>query len=132
MVFKIELLKQIIRFGLVGSSAALVNFSIVVALVETGLFTPLAANIFAFFIAFHVSYFGHRYWTFHRSSQPHKSAMPRLLLLSITNFIINEGIFYVFLNTFKLPYPIALFFTLAVLPVITFTINKLWVFRETT
>jgi putative flippase GtrA len=132
MALKIELLKQIIRFGLVGSSAALVNFSIVVALVESGLLTPLVANVVAFFIAFHVSYFGHRYWTFSRTSQTHKTAMPRLLLLSISNFIINEGIFYVFLNTFKLPYPLALFFTLAVLPVITFTINKLWVFREST
>ncbi|MES2218329.1 MAG: GtrA family protein [Pseudomonadota bacterium] len=130
MVLKIEFVKQVIRFVLIGSTAAMVNFSIVIALVESGLLSPLYANIIAFSIAFQVSYFGHRYWTFNRTVNTHKIAVPRLLLISGSSFIANEGIFYIFLNVFQLPYILALFLTLTVLPIVSFTFNKLWVFQE--
>jgi putative flippase GtrA len=113
----------------VGSSAALVNFTVVVIIVELGLLSPLLANVIAFFIAFQVSYFGHRYWTFQESVSLHRVAMPRLLLVSGLNFIANESLFYFFIHHFKLPYPIALLIVLATLPALTFTFSKLWVFR---
>ena len=118
------------RFGIIGSSAALVNFSIVVALVESGLVQqPLYANMVAFAFAFQVSYFGHRFWTFNETITEHRVAMPKLLLISGANFFANEGLFYFFLNTFQLPYPLALLLVLAILPVVTFTVSKLWIFR---
>ena len=130
MGLKNKLLLQIMRFGIFGGSAAAVNFSIVVALVESGLIQqPLYANMVAFVFAFQVSYFGHRYWTFSETIAEHRVAMPKLLLVSITNFFANEGLFYFFLNTFQLPYPLALLLVLAILPVVTFTFSKLWIFR---
>jgi putative flippase GtrA len=93
MVLTSKLLKQIIRFGIVGTSAALVNFSIVVLLVESGTLQPLYANMVAFVFAFQVSYFGHRFWTFHETITDHRVAMPKLLLISGTNFFANEGLF---------------------------------------
>ena len=130
MASKIEFFKQIIRFGIVGSTAAMINMSIVIALVESHLLPPLLANIIAFGCAFQVSYFGHRYFTFHRNINSHQRAAPRLLLVSTSNFIANEGLFYIFLNIVKLPYILALFVTLASLPIVSFTFNKLWVFHE--
>jgi putative flippase GtrA len=44
MASKIEFFKQIIRFGIVGSTAAMINMSIVIALVESHLLPPLLAN----------------------------------------------------------------------------------------
>lgn len=130
MDLKNKLLKQIMRFGIVGGSAAFVNFSIVILLVESGVLQqPLYANMIAFVFAFQVSYFGHRYWTFNGTVTEHRVAMPRLFVISGTNFIANEGLFYFFLNTFQLPYPLALLLVLAILPVVTFTFSKLWVFR---
>jgi putative flippase GtrA len=130
MDLKIKLLKQIMRFGIVGGSAAFVNFSIVVMLVESGVLQqPLYANMVAFVFAFQVSYFGHRYWTFSDTVTEHRVAMTRLLLVSGTNFFANEGLFYFFLNTFQMPYMLALLLVLAILPIVTFTFSKLWVFR---
>jgi putative flippase GtrA len=130
MDLKIKLLKQIMRFGIVGGSAAFVNFSIVVMLVESGLLKqPLYANMVAFVFAFQVSYFGHRYWTFSDTVTEHHVAMARLLLVSSANFFANEGLFYFFLNTFHMPYMLALLLVLAILPIVTFTFSKLWVFR---
>jgi putative flippase GtrA len=87
------------------------------------------ANIVAFALAFQVSYFGHRYWTFSHTVAEHRAAVPKLLLVSISNFFANEGLFYFFMSTFKLPYTVALLLVLAILPIVTFTFSKFWIFR---
>jgi putative flippase GtrA len=97
--------------------------------VESGVLPPLHANMVAFVFAFQVSYFGHRFWTFNETIIEHRVAMPKLLLISSANFFANEGLFYFFLNTFQLPYTVALLLVLAILPVVTFTVSKLWIFR---
>jgi putative flippase GtrA len=128
MALNNKLLSQLMRFGVIGASAAAVHFSIVVMMVEGGLLQPLLANVIAFMVAFQVSYFGHRLWTFQAQTQ-HRTAFPRLLLVSGTTFMANEGLFYLFMTLFKMPYASALFLVLAILPLFTFTASKLWVFR---
>lgn len=128
MVLKNSLFAEFIRFGVIGMTAAAVHFSIVVLLVESHTLPPLMANVFAFFIAFQVSYFGHRQWTFGAETN-HSIAMPKLLLISFSVFMANEGSYYVLMSAFHLPYALALFIVLAVLPVFTFTLSKFWVFR---
>jgi putative flippase GtrA len=128
MGLKSKLFWQLVRFVVIGASAALVNFAIVVALVESHLLQPLSANVVAFIIAFQISYWGHRHWTFAATNQ-HKIAVPRLLIVSISNFFINQSLFYILLYQYHLHYMIALLIVLATLPLITFTINKFWVFK---
>lgn len=123
------LLLQLMRFGVVGLSAALVHFSIVVALVEWQNLQPMLANVVAFCVAFQVSYWGHRYWTFSNTQQRHTVAFPRLLLVSGATFLANESLFYIFMTQFHLPYIPALIFVLSVLPLAVFTMNKFWVFE---
>ncbi len=125
----LPLLFQITRFGLVGVTAAIIHFSIVVFLVEVYLLQPLIANIIAFCIAFQFSYWGHRKITFYGSLQKHSVAMRRLLIVSIGAFAINESLFYLLMSQFYLSYPVALFIVLTILPGIVFTINKMWVFE---
>lgn len=129
MVLKNKLFRQLIRFGMVGASAATVHFSIVISLVEVGLMQPLIANVVGFLVAFQVSYWGHRYWTFHETSALHRIALPKLLLVASSGFAANESLFYIFTVVFNLPYPLALFLILSILPAINFTLSKLWVFR---
>lgn len=124
-----SLLSQLARFGVVGFTAATVHYSIVVALVQAFSYEPLIANIFAFLISFQISYFGHRRFTFSGTTTMHTIALPRLLLLQIFNFVANESLFY-FLLSLNLPYQLALVIVLATLPLFTFTVSKLWVFRH--
>ncbi len=119
---------QLARFGLVGASAAVVHFSMVVLLVETRWLQPLVANLVAFSLAFQVSYWGHRTWTFSGTQQKHSVAFPRLLLVSSLAFAANESLFYLLMSQFKLTYMPALLIVLSILPLAVFTINKLWVF----
>jgi putative flippase GtrA len=129
MASKTNLIKQIIQFGIVGVTAALVHFTVVVSLVELYLLRPLIANIAAFLVAFNVSYLGHRNFTFRGTTTRHQVAIPRLFFTSCGLFAANEGLFYFFMNVTKLPYTAALLLVLFILPVVTFMINKLWVFR---
>lgn len=122
------MIKQLFRFGLVGILAAAVHMGIVVLIVQTWLIEPLIANVFAFAFSFQVSYWGHRLWTFEGTTALHRDAFPKLVFIQAINFAANETLFYTFLSM-DLPYPIALFITLAILPVFTFFSSKLWVFR---
>lgn len=128
LLSSVPFIKQIFRFGIVGLSAAIIHFSTVVYLVQTLTFDPLLANIFGFILAFQMSYWGHRLWTFNATETLHRAALPKLLFIQIICLIANEFLFYIFLML-NIPYPIALFFVLAILPVFTFASSKLWVFR---
>ena len=119
---------QLFRFGIVGLTAAAIHISIVIALVQHAQLVPLVANAFAFCISFQMSYWGHRLWTFNDTDTLHRTALPKLLIVQILNFIANESLFYVFLSL-NIPYPVALVFVLTILPIFTFVSSKLWVFR---
>jgi putative flippase GtrA len=127
--FSMALFWQLARFGIVGLSAAVVHFSVVVLLVESHHMQPLIANIIGFCTAFQISYWGHRQWTFNGTTQKHTIAFPRLLLVSVLAFIANEGMFYLLMEQFALPYPVALILVLSILPLVVFVVNKLWVFE---
>lgn len=121
---------QLARFGIVGGCAAGVHFSVLVFFVEIGHLKPLYANMIAFMFGFQVSYWGHRYITFAGTTTSHSVALPRLFLVCFSGFIANEGLFYVFLVLFGLPYPIALILVLSILPLANFTLGKFWVFAK--
>lgn len=125
---KKALLSQVCRFGLVGVAAAVIHLSVVVLLVQSTDMAPLIANIFGFAIGFQMSYWGHRLWTFKATTSLHRVAFPKLLLIQILNFAANETLFYLFL-LLNLPYAVALFIVLAILPLFTFVASKLWVFN---
>jgi putative flippase GtrA len=129
MVLKNSFFTQLLRFGTIGSMAALVHLTVVMSLVEAQLLTPLTANVIAFSLAFQVSYWGNRSWTFHLTSAEHHVAIPRLFLVAGSGFIANEGLFYLFMRNFNLPYPIALILVLSILPIVTFSLSKFWIFR---
>jgi len=122
------MIKELYRFGVVGFLAALVHVSLVIALVQALVVSPLIANVLAFGVAFQVSYWGHRHWTFPQTQTLHRDAFLKLMIVQIINFAANETLFYIFLML-HLPYPLALILVLSILPVFTFISSKLWVFR---
>jgi len=127
-IIKSPMIQQLTRFGVVGCSAAVINFFIVVALVHLFTFPPLLANAFAFLIAFQISFLGHKYWTFGHDGG-HFSTMSKFFIVAIASFFLNEALFAFFLHTEHLFYPIALGITLMLVPPITFVFSKIWAFR---
>lgn len=119
---------QIARFITVGLTAACVHFSVVVMLVQLFHYAPLAANVGGFIVSFQVSYWGHRIWTFNATEVLHREAYPRLVMVQLLSFSLNESLYYYFLSQ-HLPYQLALLIVLTILPVFTFLTSKFWVFQ---
>lgn len=119
---------QLFRFGITGTTAALVNFFSVVLIVEYAHLQPLVANIFAFLLAFNVSYFGHRFWTFGHKSHGRES-LPKFFTISITCFFLNEGLFALLLAKTQLHYTWALIITILIVAILSFVLSKLWAFK---
>jgi putative flippase GtrA len=123
----INMFFQLARFGAVGLAATCVHWSTVAITVPLGLH-PLQANVVAFLIAFNVSYWGHRRWTFN-AVRPHRSALPRFLLTACSSFSLNQTMFYLFLTYTTLDYRVSLLIVLACVSALTFVVSRQWAFR---
>lgn len=121
--------KQLLKFGIVGTSAAAVHMLVVIGVVQAFAIHPLIANIIAFLIAFSVSYVGHRQWTFEAQALDHASTGPKFFLVAILGFISNECLFYLSLRFLNLPYYFSLFIVLILVAAGTFILSKLWAFK---
>lgn len=119
-------LGQLARFGVVGVAAMCVHWLVVRMLVPAGI-APLLANVIGFGVAFNVSYFGHRNWTF-ASVSAHGTTFWRFLAVALTSFALNEALYAVLLQF--MDYSLALAIVLVAVSVLTFVLSKLWAFRH--
>ena len=128
-LFSYGRLAQLFRFGIVGAIATAVHISVVVSLVESTVISdPLVANIVAFCCAVLVSYFGHNYWTFqHRQHSTKQFA--RFVLITLSALGLNQIILYVATRLIGLDYKIGLIFVILLVPIFTYFLARLWVFR---
>jgi putative flippase GtrA len=120
-------LQQLMRFGIVGLSAMTVHLAVISLLVPLGI-TPLLANAPAFIVAFQVSYFGHRHWTFWDQANDSSSYL-KLLVVSLSSFAANEGLYAILLHM-GFGYRAGLAVVLVLVSAITFLASRLWVFRS--
>lgn len=128
-VLRQRLIQQVLKFGVVGTCAAIVHMSIVITGVTYGGYPPLVVNIFAFFTSFTISFNGHRRWTFSDVDTHTMTALPRFFFVGSTSFIINESLFYILLHFLHLYYSLALVIVLATVPPFNFIFSKAWAFK---
>ncbi|MCY4177934.1 MAG: GtrA family protein [Endozoicomonadaceae bacterium] len=128
--YKLSILKrQILCFGLVGALAALVNMLLVWCLVAKVFYLhPLQANIFAFFVAFWISYMGHSRFTFNEKQHKISHTAPKFFLVAITSFALNEILYFIVLHFTPIPYLWALLLVLSIVPAFTFILSRYWAF----
>jgi putative flippase GtrA len=119
---------QLARFGVVGVAAMMVHWLSVVMLVQAGL-VPLGANVIAFGIAFNVSYWGHRNWTFGATAD-HRSTLWRFFAVALCSFMLNELMYYLLLKFTALSYQLALAIVLVAVAALTFALSRQWAFRQ--
>jgi len=123
------MIMQIFRFAGVGVSALIVHWCVVLILVPLGL-APLWANVVGFLVAFNVSYFGHRYFTFKAVSVSHRQTFMRFAGVALASFLVNEAMYAALLTFTSLSYDIALLIVLGVVAVMTFVLSRLWAFAS--
>lgn len=119
---------QLARFGAVGLSALIVHWLSVVTIVPLGV-PPLIANVMAFLVAFQVSYWGHRTWTFDVRHLPHRVTLPRFLLTACAAFAVNESLYFLLLTYTRMDYRLSLLIVLLGVVTTSYVLSKLWAFR---
>jgi putative flippase GtrA len=121
---------ELFRFLIVGTSAAAAHFTAVLLMVQLYEIKPLVANVLAFAVAFQVSYFGHRSWTFAHTNTRHSQSLPRFMMVALLSFVSNESMYYLLLHYTPLPYWFSLGIVLVLVAIMTFVLSKLWAFSH--
>lgn len=142
--------QQALWFLIVGASAALMHFLVLVSIVSFTTITPTWANVIAFLLAFVVSFFGHFYLTFRQSQscyEPNnhnheqntlapswRNSLPTLVkwfVSSAVGFIANQSLFVLGLNWFGERYYVLIWIVVTgIITVMTFSLGKLWAFKS--
>lgn len=126
----LRLVLQFGKFGVVGVMATALHFSVVVALVEGFAISPLPANALGYGLAFAVSWFGSSRWTF-RGATVVRFAVPRFLCVSLLGLALNQGMNALVIYGIGVHYLAGLAASLVTVPIVTFTLNRAFVFPQT-
>lgn len=118
-----------LRFVVVGATAAATHY--VVGLAAYTLFGAGAglANVLGYCAGFPVSYGGQRFWTFARSREPHRVALPRYLLTQLIAFAVSQTLLLLAVRFVPLPFWFVFGAVLVIVAAGTYLLSKLWVFR---
>jgi putative flippase GtrA len=123
-----ETLRQLVVFGLVGVTATLTHY-LTALLCHEGLGISLhISNFIGYVCAVAVSYFGHGVLTFR--VELNRWVLRRFILVSITTFTASAGILAGLETGLKLPHRVSLAVVVLTIPLISFLLNKLWVYRH--
>jgi len=124
-----DLIYQFLRFGFVGGAATLIHF--IVALGISALYAHILwANAVGFVVAFFVSFYGHRHYTFAGRNIPAGDTFWRFTPVAVGGFFFSEGLLAALLNATTLPETAALSLTLATTASLNFLVSRYWVFRH--
>lgn len=121
--------QQALFFSGIGGSAALTHLLIVLNLVSHFAIEPLLANVIAFFIAFNVSYFGHKYLTFSQLDNQKQLSLPHFFLVAASAGLLNEVLYFILLKYTSIHYLGALIMVLGLVAVYSFLLSRFWACR---
>ena len=119
---------QFIRFAVIGLVAAMTHYSAVMILFKRHVALQYA-NLMAFFVAFWVSYFGHRIFTFKAQHLTHQQTLPKFALVAGLGFLFNESFLLLSNLYFNLPLSVLLIVAIGLTALVTFLLNRFFAFQ---
>lgn len=120
---------QLTPFALVGIVTTILHFIIVIFLVSLLHVSPLIANGIAFAISVNASFFGHKYYTFSHLPKKQKLRYPHFMFIAFLSFLLNELLYFLFLDYTVIDYRIALVLVIGIVAIFTFFASKYWACR---
>jgi putative flippase GtrA len=119
-----EELATLMRFGGVGVLATLVHIAVAAAVFWCwASVSPFLANVLAFLVAFQISLWGHRRFTFRR-----RGRSGRFFLIALAGFAANNGILASLLATTSISGLPAIAISTLLVPLAMFVAARLWAF----
>ncbi|MES2998154.1 MAG: GtrA family protein [Pseudomonadota bacterium] len=117
---------QFSRFFIVGGSSAIIQFAILIGLVEIFSVRPILASSFGYLGGALLNYLLNHYFTF-RSALPHRQALFRFSLNSLFGLILNFYMMNFLLVYYS--YLLSQILTSIVILLWNFIIHRCWTFR---
>ncbi|MFA5022261.1 MAG: GtrA family protein [Patescibacteria group bacterium] len=131
-LIKFPVLKQFIKFCVVGGIAALINFGVLYSFTEWLGIWYLTSAILGFLISVVFNFSANKFWTF-RNSLKGKDAfgqMGKFSIVMLTGLTINTLIIYGLTEHFLLDYRLSWLFATGVVTFWNFIFNRLWTFKK--
>jgi putative flippase GtrA len=119
--------REFAAFTAVGITGAVINLSVVAALVPLRV-PPLTANLIGFLVAFVWGFVGNARWTFPTAGRPVVPALWRFAILSVVGFALNELLYAGALSFTAIDYRIALLGVMTLLGLVKLLASKHWAF----
>ncbi|KTD65967.1 GtrA family protein [Legionella shakespearei] len=129
MIATLKLSHRLLFFTGIGGTAALIHILVVLNLVTYLNLKPLLANVFAFLVAFNVSYLGHKYLTFANMHDQKQLSLPHFFLVAASGGILNELLYFLLLHYTHLNYLVSLTLDLGIVAVYSFFLSRFWACR---
>lgn len=122
------MLNHLMRFVIVGGSATLLQYLLLVLFVELHLLTPVLASPLAFGLSAIANYLLNYHFTF-ASRAAHTSTLPKFIAVASLGLIINSVSFAIFLSL--VPHYLAAQIIATVLTLgVNFLLHKFWIYRS--
>jgi putative flippase GtrA len=121
--------KKIIKFGIVGFIGALIDFGVLLCLVEIFQWPVLVANTLSFLLAVINGFIWNKYWTFRDTGQKHLRQFLAFLLVSCVGLVLNLLLMKILINL-GLFYAVAKVLIIIVVAVWNYLANNFFTFRD--
>ncbi len=124
-----RLVKQILKFGVVGVVAFLIDYGLLYILTEfIGIYYLISA-IISFTVSVIVNYIMSIKWVFDVNKKQGVKEFIIFIILSIIGLIINEIIMYMMVNLVNIHYMISKLFSTGIVMVYNFVTRKIFIER---
>lgn len=120
---------QFLRFALVGVSATITTYIVLVVGVEIFHINAVIASVVGYAMGIVVNYALNYRYTF-RSDQLHHVVLPRFLLVMVLGMFFNAVIMYSGISWLGTNYMLAQLYAVAIVFMLSFTVNRLWTFSD--
>lgn len=123
-----DLIPKIFRHGVVGGSASLVFFFLVIAGVELIGLSPIYVIASSYSLLLFISFVFTKSWVF-ESDTPSNLSFGRYVLVSFIGFALNLSFSYFFIDILGVWYVFVLLITASIIPLLTFILHCCWTFK---
>ncbi len=123
------MLKQFIKFSLVGLVNTAIHYGIFISLYEfLGVYHLFASGI-GFCFAVTNSYVINKHWTFKSRGADVRREFTRFLIVNLISFSINLGSMAILVELFSIHPPVAQLVTIGLTLAVNFSGNRFWTFK---
>ena len=122
-----NLIEQLLKFGIVGVVATVIDFGVMIALREGAGLTPVIASTISFCVSLVFNYVASMRYVFsHREGMSRRREFAIFIVLSVLGLIINDVLMWAGTEVVSVDYRIVKIFATAVVMVWNFVTRKIF------